>query len=166
MQVDSLAIRELSDEKTTLLEALLLNNDITLSDRVFQWIIKLCEYTSEITIRIVSEVKIFIGDSCLNGNPYAFDFGHPLPVGTRGKSGSLSNTALLVDNENELNRLELTGADSIKVELDSNEYSSSPLAVLVGLNGKTYVKEMVENAGVLSCEFSPLDTGEYRLYVK
>jgi hypothetical protein len=165
-QVDLLVLSEFSDEKAALLEALLLKSDTAQRDRISEWIKKLCKCTSEISFKIISKADIRIGNSNMGGNAFAFDFGHPLPVGARGGSAGAGSAAKLVDNENELNRIELSGSGTVRAQLDPNDYSTSPLAVLIGSSGEAHISEMKEDAGVISCEFENLPPGEYRLYVE
>jgi hypothetical protein len=159
-------IHELGEEKIRLIEALLIKSPPSVSDRVNEWISALCKSTSEIAFKLLSKTSITVGRSSFDGNIFAFDFGHPLPVGVRGKSGGSINPTVLVDNENELNKISLDDLDSIKIELDSNDYRIKPLAVLIGENGASYISEMREDAGVITCDFNNLTSGEYKLYIQ
>ena len=164
-QLELLKLNDLSTEQYALIEALLLKSEPSLAGRVNEWIRKLCVSTSKIAFSVVEKKSINVGESIMNDDIYAFDFGHPIPVGARGKS-SPGNTSVLIDNENALNKIELWNENSIKVELDAEDYADSPLAALIGNDGVSYISEMKENAGVISCEFRNVTTGVYQLYIQ
>jgi len=165
-QIELIKRKEINEEKAMLFKALKQQSDPSLSKRAIEWIKKLYSFTSEIAFNIASKDNITILNSRMNDDIYAYDFGHPMPIGARGYNTEPKTTTVLVDNENEANQIKLTDPGTIRIELDSTDYSTGPLAFLVNCDGKAWMEEMDDNTGVIMCEFKDIAPGEYTLYIE
>lgn len=134
------------------------------NNKISEWIKDLNNYLSNISISIknISEIQV-----TKSKGTYDYNFGHPLAITSRGQKQGIINKTIVVDDENAINRISIIDSDSIKIELDPNDYDRQPtLALLVSKDGNSQVENLILDDQILTAVFNKISLGEYELFIK
>lgn len=168
-QTEAIAVNEFlnSSEQLAVLKALKefqIKNE-AVGEQINTFMEKLCSFTTSITMQIKNYSELVVRKAVKMGDSFAFDFSWAIPVGARGTGAQQVNRALVIDDENELNRIKLQG-DSIILQLDPQGYGQNPTVYLLTEDNNVVAKQLTREGDVLTVCFSNVPLGELKLFIE